>query len=259
MRILRRTTVIISDSSQNFRLGELQEKCDILALRPTDSQTFGQCCSSQDGDIVSLDLSTRHYYRLKHSTISTAVQHGKKIELCYGSGLVGGDPLARRNLIQNAVDLIRRTRGGRGIIISSEAQSALGCRGPFDVINLAVVWGLGQEKAHEAITTEARKCVNGAKLKRSSYRGAIDVIYGGEKPEKPAPQGKGNNNGRKRKAEEQEDSGEKPMSKRQQKRQAHEARMKAQTEAKAAKAASTPSPLPANEGQSGAEKPSVQG
>jgi ribonuclease P/MRP protein subunit RPP1 len=56
------------------------------------------------------------------------------------------------------------------------------CRGPWDAINLAAVWGLGQEKGYEAMTKEARNAVVGAQLKRTSFRGVIDVVYGGEKP-----------------------------------------------------------------------------
>ena len=141
--------------------------------------------------------------------------------------------MARRNLIHNAGELIRATRGGRGIIISSEAQNALGCRGPWDVINLAVIWGLGQERGYEAVSTEVRKCVNAAKLKRSSYRGAIDVIYGGEKPEKPVQRKEESTAGQKRTTEDGEEQPEKAISNRQKKRLAHEARVKAATESKA--------------------------
>ena len=68
-------------------------------------------------------------------------------------------------------------------MISSEAKRALVCRGPWDVINLAAIWGLGQEKGREAVGREARAVVVQAEMKRSSFRGVIDVVYGGEKPQ----------------------------------------------------------------------------
>lgn len=92
---------------------------------------------------------------------------------------MGGGTEARRNLIAGATALIRATRG-RGIIISGEAKSALGLRGPWDVINLAAVWGLNQERGKEAVCEEARKVVQLARLKRESFRGVVDVVYGGE-------------------------------------------------------------------------------
>lgn len=115
-------------------------------------------------------------------TLALALQRGIKIEICYAPGVLASDGGAsRRSLISNATQLIRATRG-RGIVISSEAKRALACRGPWDVINLAAMWGLGQEKGLEAIGREARSVIVQAEIKRRSFRGVIDVIYGGEKP-----------------------------------------------------------------------------
>lgn len=74
--------------------------------------------------------------------LGTAISRGVKIELCYSQALLSTDATAKRNLISNATQLIRVSRG-RGLIISSEAKSALGVRAPSDVINLASIWGLG--------------------------------------------------------------------------------------------------------------------
>ena len=154
---------------------------------------------------------------------------------------MSSDPVARRNLIQNATAIIRATRG-RGLVISSEARDALGCRGPADVVNLACIWGVGSEVGHEAVSKEARRCVGAARLKRSSYRGAIDVVYGGVKPEKSEKGRKDQGQqmgGKKRKAEDDGNgsgSGSAttpPLSNRQRKKLAHEARMRAAAEAKA--------------------------
>jgi ribonuclease P/MRP protein subunit RPP1 len=79
-------------------------------------------------------------------------------------------------------------------VISGEAKDVLGLRGPWDVVNMAHVWGLGQERGREALDKEARACVVAARMKRTSYRGAVDVVYGGEKPEED---NKGDKNKRK--------------------------------------------------------------
>ena len=159
-------------------------------------------------------------------TLALALQRGIKIEICYAPGVLATDGGAsRRNLISNATQLIRATRG-RGLVISSEAKRALACRGPWDVINLAAVWGLGQEKGLEAIGREARSVVVQAEIRRRSFRGVIDVVYGGEKPP-TANTGRGNKDNpknNKRKADVLDDgpaaleAPEKPMSKRQQKK-----------------------------------------
>lgn len=172
------------------------------------------------------------YFKMK--TLSLALQRGIKFEICYAAGVSSLDGgLARRNLISNATQLIRATRG-RGIIISSEAKSALACRAPLDVVNLAAVWGLSQERGIEAVGSEARSVVVQAHMKKRSFKGVIDIIYGGEKPEpivEKEPSGeKFKISKGKRKADVLDDPPEniviadKPISKRQQKRQAKEAR-----------------------------------
>lgn len=189
--------------------------------------------------------------------LQVAIQAGKRLEICYSTGLMG-DAKCRVNLISNATQLIRATKG-RGLLMSSggegggggrmAASAAAGLRGPWDVINLAAVWGLGQERGFEAMSKEPRGIVVRGKLKRTGYRGAVDVIYGGEKPaaafgkdaKEAAGKGKqkwkqggqhkkdeNQQQGQKRKAEGEvpsSESGEQPMSKRQQKKLAHAARV----------------------------------
>ena len=211
---------------------------DILALRPTTERALLQACQSLEGDLISLDLSTRFPFHFKHKTVSLALQRGVKFEICYASGILASDGgMARRNLISNATQLIRATRG-RGIIISSEAKRALVCRGPWDVINLAALWGLGQERGNEAVGREARSVVVQAEVKRRSFRGVVDVVYGGEKPirvdvEKEKAE-KITSGMTKRKADaleqgvrEEEEEQTKPISKRERKRQAKKAKFEA--------------------------------
>ena len=150
---------------------------------------------------------------------------------------IGDGATARRNLIANATEIIRATRG-KGIVISSEAKRALACRGPWDVINLAAVWGLGQENGREAVGREARAVVVQAEMKRRSFKGVVDIIYGGEKPERAKEDvkkvEKGPNAGKnKRKLDAIEDKQDevaaeiKPIYTREQKRRAQKARTEA--------------------------------
>ena len=233
LNILRRCTLHLSDTSQNHRLQALSSAYDILAIRPDNEKSLQQACQALECDVISLDLSTRFPFYFKHTTMANPLQRGVKFEICYGPGILNSDGGAsRRNLISNATQLIRATRG-RGIIISSEAKRALACRGPADVVNLAVLWGLGQERGMEAVGKEARSVVVQAEMKRRSFRGVIDVIYGGEKLEKKSEKSaKGKKETGKRKAnvvEEDEAEGisstPKQMSKREQKRQAKKARI----------------------------------
>ena len=120
-------------------------------------------------------------------------------------------------------------------MISSEAKRATGCRGPWDVVNLAAVWGLSQERGKEAVSTLARNLVANARLKRSGYRGVVDVVYGGERPAvAPQERSKGQQSSKKRSNREMEvdsqaegEQAQKPISNREKKRRAKKVSLEA--------------------------------
>ncbi|KAL3475410.1 RNase P subunit p30-domain-containing protein [Aspergillus californicus] len=242
LTLLSRLNLPISDPAQNQRLVSIAQSYDLIALRPTNEKALLNACTNAECDIISLDLSVRHPYHFKFKMLSAAIGRGIRFEICYGPGVTGSGLEARRNLIGNAMALIRATRG-RGIIVSSEARKALGVRAPFDVINLACVWGLSQELGKEAMCEETRKLVALARLKRTSWRGIIDVVDGGkllapktnaavasEKAVTPKENADSNGDNLKRKASPSSESMEgveKPLSKREQKRRAKKARLDA--------------------------------
>lgn len=111
-----------------------------------------------------------------------AVSRGVRFEICYAQALAA-DPHGRARFISNVTGLIRATRG-RGIILSSEAKSALGLRAPADVVNLFTVWGLGNEKGMEGLGSVPRGVVVNEGIKRSGFRGVIDIVQVAEKVDK---------------------------------------------------------------------------
>ncbi|KAJ5306701.1 hypothetical protein PENANT_c003G07861 [Penicillium antarcticum] len=192
LQLLTRLNLTLADPAQNQRLAALTQAYDLVALRPTNEKSLLNACTNLECDVISVDLSVRLPYHFKFKMLSAAISRGVRIEICYGPGITGSGLDARRNLIGNATSLIRATRG-RGIIVSSEARRALSLRAPWDVINLTCVWGLSQERGKEGICEETRKVIALAKLKRTSWRGIVDVVHGGEKvkPDSAAQKQKG--------------------------------------------------------------------
>ncbi|OJJ46055.1 hypothetical protein ASPZODRAFT_67737 [Penicilliopsis zonata CBS 506.65] len=246
LKLLTRLNLTLSDPAQNQRLTSLTQLYDIIAVRPLNEKMLLNACTNLECDVISLDLSVRQPYHFKFKMLSAAIARGIRLEICYGPGVTGSGADARRNLIGNAMALIRATRG-RGIIVSSEARRALGVRAPWDVINLTCVWGLSQERGKEAICEEARKVVALAKLKRTSWRGVIDVVHGGQAGTKEESATKQKQSSRKKVVEKQTEmvagdslkrkasvsselvaeEPEKPLSKREMKRRAKKARLDA--------------------------------
>lgn len=179
-------TLTLEDTSLNYNIANTTKEFDILAIRPTSEKTLQHACAQMDVDIISLDLSVRLPFYLKHSTLGSATSRGVYLEICYSASL--GDTTARRQLLSNAANLVRATRG-RGIIVTSEASTAFGLRGPYDIINLATFWGLNQEKGRETICENARKVLVKAETRRGVHKGVLRIT---EQPEvkqykRPAP------------------------------------------------------------------------
>ena len=187
----------------------------------------------------------------------TAIRRGIRFEICYAQAVQDGGADKRRNFISNTLAIVRATRG-RGLIVSSEARSVLGVRAPADVQNLLNVWGIEQGRAKEALTVTPRSVVANERMRRTSYRGIIDVVEGGERnivtTAKQEGQTKVENshitaNGNTRKAKRNIDDTDKeqgtttpPMSKRQAKRLKKAALMGENTESSSASLKSTPTP-----------------
>ncbi|KAH8163619.1 hypothetical protein CIB48_g4637 [Xylaria polymorpha] len=200
--VLRRATLVLSESSQHHRLPQLSAAYDILAVRPQTEDSFSAACQSlNDVSIISLDLTVRQPFTFRPKPCMFAVNRGVRFEVCYSQvlqgpapahilglkgirdgsgGYAGGaglavDARARATFIGNVSSLIRATRG-RGIIISSEARSVLGLRAPADVVNLLHVWGLSTDRATEGIGALPRGVVVNEGLKRSGFRGVVDIV-----------------------------------------------------------------------------------
>ncbi|KAJ3090774.1 hypothetical protein HK102_002733 [Quaeritorhiza haematococci] len=133
---LSRLTVVVEEMSHNYGLttnNAIVASYDLVAVQPTTEKMFQAACATFEIDIITLDLSMRLPFHLKHTTINQAIQRGIYFEISYGAAL--RDTNARRNLIGNVASLIRATRG-RNMIITSDAKKAMEVRGPHDVMNL---------------------------------------------------------------------------------------------------------------------------
>ncbi|KAI0409807.1 RNase P subunit p30 [Xylaria palmicola] len=200
--VLRRATIVLSEASQHHRLPQLASAYDMLAVRPQSEESFSAACQSlNDISLISLDLTVRQQFNFRPKPCMFAVSRGVRFEVCYsqvlqgpapvhvlgskgakdgsggyaGSGGAGVDARARATFIGNVSSLIRATRG-RGIVISSEARSVLGLRAPADVVNLLHVWGLSTDRATEGLGLLPRGVVVNEGLKRSGFRGVVDII-----------------------------------------------------------------------------------
>ncbi|KOS23443.1 putative ribonuclease P protein subunit 3 [Escovopsis weberi] len=173
--VLRRATFALADpAASNYRLQNLSSVYDILAIRPLTEKAFQNACITLDIPLISLDMTQHFPFHFRPKPCMAAVSRGVRFEMCYSQALAA-DQRGRANFISNATSLVRATRG-RGIILSSEAKSALGLRAPADVVNLSYIWGLPTEKALEGMRSIPRSVVKNEGLKRNGFRGVIDIV-----------------------------------------------------------------------------------
>lgn len=183
--VLHRATFPLTDpSAPNYRLPALAAVYDMLAVRPTTAEAFQNACLTLDVPIISLDLTQHYNFHFRPKPCMAAVSRGVRFEVCYAQ-LLNADARGRTTFIANVTSLFRATRG-RGIVLSSEAKSALGLRGPADVVNLLGVWGLPNDKGMEGLRSLPRSVVVNEGVKRNGFRGIVDIVQTAEEPAKGA-------------------------------------------------------------------------
>ncbi|KAI0601447.1 RNase P subunit p30-domain-containing protein [Biscogniauxia sp. FL1348] len=201
--VLRRATLLFSDPSQQHRIPQLAAAYDILALRPQTEKAFqAACLNVLEASLISLDLASRLPFYFRPKPCMAAVNRGVRFEVCYSQVLASPsssssaasppDARARATFIGNVAQLVRATRG-RGIVLSSEARGVLGLRAPADVVNLLHVWGLPRERAAEALGPAPRGVVVNEGIRRSGFRGVVDIVGVAvrEGQQQPPPKRKG--------------------------------------------------------------------
>ena len=175
--------MLVDEPGTSYRLASTNAAIkgfDIIAVCPgNDEKTLMALCKDADCDIISFDFSTRMGYYLKFTTVNLAILRGLYFELTY-SGCIR-DSSVRRNIITNAIQLIRVTRG-RNLIISSSLQKLLEFRSPYDVIHMASVFGLNQALARAAIADNVRKVLHHAEARKNTYKKVVSSTSADQQP-----------------------------------------------------------------------------
>ncbi|KAI6254586.1 hypothetical protein MCOR29_008592 [Pyricularia oryzae] len=178
--VLRRATVQYADPRDNHRLDAVAAAFDILAVRPMNEVAFNHACVNlAEPSILTLDLAANLGFYFRPKSVMAAVRRGVRIEICYTQGIGARDSRARALFVANLVGLFRASKG-RGLIVSSGAAAGSPrlLRAPADVVNLLAVWGMGTERGLDTLSGNPRGVVVNEGIKRSAFRGVIDVVHG---------------------------------------------------------------------------------
>uniref|UniRef100_A0A0N5BKP4 Ribonuclease P protein subunit p30 n=1 Tax=Strongyloides papillosus TaxID=174720 RepID=A0A0N5BKP4_STREA len=170
-----RLTCDLTDSTSVFRLqqGLKNSKYDIVAVRPNSLDILNTVAKKGTFvDIITTDNSEGRICWLTKSKVlqSAAFEVGLTFEIIYSSAL--RDREARRNLITNSRLLLNVFTCGRGVIISSGAEDLSELRGPYDAMNMTVLFGINSKYARKFVSENSENV-----LKRCSSRKTMKCTY----------------------------------------------------------------------------------
>uniref|UniRef100_A0A3B4UQJ5 Ribonuclease P/MRP 30 subunit n=1 Tax=Seriola dumerili TaxID=41447 RepID=A0A3B4UQJ5_SERDU len=143
---------------------------DLLAVQPTTEKLFHAACMLYDVDIICISVTEKLPFFFKRAPVNGAVDRGLVFEVSYSTAI--RDSTMRRYTIANAVSLMDSCKG-KSVILSSAAEKALELRGPYDVTNLGLLFGLSDGDAKEAVTSTCRSVLLHAETRRT----ASGIIY----------------------------------------------------------------------------------
>lgn len=154
LKILSRITVLLDDSDQAYLLShDVIQSYDILAIQPRNEKLFQQACQSLEIDVISLNMTERPSFYLKFPTMNAAIERGVHFEISYSPAF--RDPSRKKTLIALAINLVA-TAKGRNIVVSSGATNEMDFRGPYDLINLGLLFNLTEKQSKAALTNNCR-------------------------------------------------------------------------------------------------------
>ncbi|CAH1258355.1 RPP30 [Branchiostoma lanceolatum] len=171
---LTRLTAIIETHEQKYKVTANNPTItayDILAVQPLNLKMFEAACKTLEVDIITLDMTQKLPFLLKLTPIKRAIARGAYFEIVYSPAI--RDSTLRRYIISNATDLMTFCKG-KNIILSSQAEKAIELRGPHDVANLGVLFGMNQVQAKDAVSINCRSVLLHAET-RGSAVGVITI------------------------------------------------------------------------------------
>lgn len=171
LKFYSRITVPLEDQSQVAVISsEVVQSFDILAVQPTTDKLYQQACKTLEIDIISFDMTRRLPFHLRFPAIHAAAERGVHFEIIYSTAL--RSPSERTTVLSIAMDLAIFTKG-KNIIITSGAEDVLDFRGPYDIVNLGMLFKLKEEQSKSAVTKNCRAVLFHSEARKGTEKSII--------------------------------------------------------------------------------------
>lgn len=173
LKLLSRITIVVQDQSNiRYVVGDVVQSYDIVAVRPMNEKLFQQICQTVEADVVSLDMTSRLPFYIKHPQVKLAIERGMSFEIAYSPAI--RDDFLRKNVIANALELVRVCKG-KNVVVSSGAESVMELRGPYDLVNLGLLFGLKQDQSKASISKNIRSVIYHAEARNRTAKGVFGL------------------------------------------------------------------------------------
>lgn len=173
IKIMTRLTLIASDVSHYNQLRTAYPQnlpYDIIAVEPKTEKLFHVACMTLDIDLICIQGNSKLPFRITRPPVNGAIARGIYFELTYFPAI--NDFTLRRYTISNGICLMNVCKG-KNVIVSSATEEFLGLRGPYDISNFGILFGLSEEDAKAAVSTNCRAVV----LHGATRKTALGVIH----------------------------------------------------------------------------------
>jgi len=126
---------------------------DVIAVEPDNEKLLHKVCTeSEHVDVITFNYLAGNApaFKVQPGIVKVAQERGIHFEIAVGPGL-RATANAKQNLISYGRRIVAATKG-KNIILTNGAVKASEVRGPYDLMNLGVLFGMNQSQAKDAVT-----------------------------------------------------------------------------------------------------------
>nr|XP_016938996.1 ribonuclease P protein subunit p30 isoform X1 [Drosophila suzukii] len=165
LRILQRITILYVDVNVAHAMGVSLNlrKFNIIAGQPKTDAALTHCCTAFNGDLITFDPVAGSRLLVNRKAYQVAVRRGMFFEIKYAPAIV--DSNNRKDMIKVAQNYCTKGKS-KNIIFSSGATHEFQLRGPYDVANLAFIFGLSEDQGKNAVDRHCRQLFLKAESRR---------------------------------------------------------------------------------------------
>ncbi|NXA48665.1 RPP30 protein, partial [Nothocercus julius] len=178
IKVLNRLTLVVSDPSHCNLLRSTSANIrlyDIIAVFPKTEKLFHVSRTTVYVDLVCINVTEKLPFYFRRPPVNVAIDRGIYFELLYAPAIK--DSTMRRYTISNAISLMQICKGK---VSSHRENKPLELRGPYDVANLGLLFGMSESDAKAAVSTNCRATL----LHGETRKTACGVVYTVKKPRK---------------------------------------------------------------------------